>query len=461
MTTVAAPQIAKTNAGPAGSRPGERDNGDDFARIVKDAGSADDQASNEQSLTADPKAKGKPVSAENGSAIGATGHGERQAAPAAKDPPERASKTDDRLPLDAVMAIGGLQPGADQTVQLNLAPDRAGATQNRMLVASAGNAINADTGAAMGALAAGADPAAMSNTAIDVVMAHQKAPAAASGALAAGGRPVPGGDGKAMGPVLIGMGKADGATMSSNTAAPMVTPTSADAALEGPVLGRKAVTEAQRQVIAPANLANGQGPTMPGASKPVEPGLVSAMGPAAVTAGDSQRVPVANIDISRMIAGEPDGAARLAETIANNVARASVVAVPGKQISVLRLQLQPAHLGQINVTMRLSGGTVHVQLATDNAAAARTLSADTETIATALRSIGTFSAASVDVATDAGGRALVDHGGGGDAMSRQAESQTRQRGDGSRPDNDRQSGSESGAALAPGLSETGAGRIMI
>lgn len=135
----------------------------------------------------------------------------------------------------------------------------------------------------------------------------------------------------------------------------------------------------------------GEGPAMPTVGNAAQP-----------AAGDTRpsQPMVVPLDLGRALAGEGDLPASMREAVSSHVAR--VMAVPataGQPVSVLRIQLQPAHLGQINVTMRMSGEQMTVTLTPDSASAARALGSDQETIATVLRSVGgSFAGANIEVA---------------------------------------------------------------
>lgn len=155
--------------------------------------------------------------------------------------------------------------------------------------------------------------------------------------------------------------------------------------------------------------ASGEGPAIPAA------------GSAAAPAGGEARPPqpvVVPLDLGRALAGEGDLPASMREAVSSHVAR--VMAVPaaaGQPVSVLRIQLQPAHLGQINVTMRMSGEQMTVTLTPDSASAARALGSDQETIATVLRAVGgSFAGANIEIAGEGQMRT-----GGDDTASRSFE----------------------------------------
>ncbi|MCR9122604.1 MAG: flagellar hook-length control protein FliK [Phyllobacteriaceae bacterium] len=125
----------------------------------------------------------------------------------------------------------------------------------------------------------------------------------------------------------------------------------------------------------------------------------SATPPAGGEARPSQPL-VVPLDLGRALAGEGNLPASMREAVASHVARVMAApAMAGQPVSVLRIQLQPAHLGQINVTMRMSGEQMTVTLTPDSASAARALGSDQETIATVLRSVGgSFAGANIEVA---------------------------------------------------------------
>ncbi|MBO6636551.1 MAG: flagellar hook-length control protein FliK [Roseitalea sp.] len=135
-------------------------------------------------------------------------------------------------------------------------------------------------------------------------------------------------------------------------------------------------------------------------------------GSAAPPAGGEARPPqpvVVPLDLGRALAGEGDLPASMREAVSSHVARVMAAPVAGQPVSVLRIQLQPAHLGQINVTMRMSGEQVTVTLTPDSASAARALGSDQETIATVLRAVGgTFAGANIEVAGEGQPRAGSD-----------------------------------------------------
>lgn len=126
--------------------------------------------------------------------------------------------------------------------------------------------------------------------------------------------------------------------------------------------------------------------------------------PVAKTDGQAPPVALATVDVGRwLVDGTPPKALR--ETVASHVARASLTPMPGQSAPVLKLQLQPAHLGQVTVTIRAVGDTVSVQLAPQSEAAAQMLAGDRDAMATLLRSLGgSFAGANVEIAGEFGGR---------------------------------------------------------
>ena len=128
------------------------------------------------------------------------------------------------------------------------------------------------------------------------------------------------------------------------------------------------------------------------------------------------------LDLGRILAGEGDLPASMRDAVASHVARVMAVPAHGQPVSVLRIQLQPAHLGQVNVTMRLSAEQVQVTLTPDSASAARVLGSDQEAITTVLRSLGgAFAGASIEVGGEAGLRQGLDDGAARDAAARQGD----------------------------------------
>lgn len=128
------------------------------------------------------------------------------------------------------------------------------------------------------------------------------------------------------------------------------------------------------------------------------------------------------LDLGRVLAGEGDLPAPMRETVTSHVARVMAASTHGQPVPVLRIQLQPAHLGQVNVTMRLSGEQMQVTLTPDSASAARVLGSDQEAITTVLRSLGgAFAGASIDVGGETALRQGLDEGAARDAAARQGD----------------------------------------
>lgn len=193
-----------------------------------------------------------------------------------------------------------------------------------------------------------------------------------------------------------------------------------------------------------AQAGGAQAPAVRIGPSPAEGPAVPVSGSVAPPAGGEARAPqpmVVPLDLGRALAGEGDLPASMREAVSSHVAR--VMAAPaaaGQPVSVLRIQLQPAHLGQINVTMRMSGEQMTVTLTPDSASAARALGSDQETIATVLRSVGgSFAGANIEVAGEGQLRT-----GGDDTASRSFEGRQGDRsGEGGR-------GASSGGAGGPG-----------
>ncbi|QBK30498.1 flagellar hook-length control protein FliK [Roseitalea porphyridii] len=145
--------------------------------------------------------------------------------------------------------------------------------------------------------------------------------------------------------------------------------------------------------------------------------------PAPIPADGARPQPiVVPVDLGRALAGEGDLPASMREAVSSHVARVMATPVQGQPMSVLRIQLQPAHLGQVNVTMRLSGEQVHVTLTPDSASAARVLGSDQDAIAGVLRSLGgAFAGASVEVGGDMQARQPGDGGAARDGSAAQGE----------------------------------------
>lgn len=130
----------------------------------------------------------------------------------------------------------------------------------------------------------------------------------------------------------------------------------------------------------------------------------SAVSPAPSEGGRSTP-PVVPLDLGRALAGEGDLPASMREAVSSHVARVMVSPAQGQPMPVLRIQLQPAHLGQVNVTMRMSGEQMQVTLTPDSASAARVLGSDQDAIAGVLRSLGgAFAGASIEVGAEPYGR---------------------------------------------------------
>lgn len=158
----------------------------------------------------------------------------------------------------------------------------------------------------------------------------------------------------------------------------------------------------------PANAAQPQGQS----AQQTQPAASQAVAAQTPTGGETPKQPVsiATVDVARWIdSGEQSQAMR--DTVASHVARASLAQAPGQPAPVLRLQLQPVHLGQVNITMRVVGGTVSVQVAPETEAAAQMLASDREAMTTVLRSLGgSFAGAQVEIVGDAAGRTDAETG---------------------------------------------------
>jgi len=203
-----------------------------------------------------------------------------------------------------------------------------------------------------------------------------------------------------------------------------------------------------------AQAGGAQAPAVKIGPSSVEGLSVAVSGNAAPPAGGEVRPPqpvVVPLDLGRALAGEGDLPASMREAVSSHVARVMAApAVAGQPVSVLRIQLQPAHLGQINVTMRMSGEQMTVTLTPDSASAARALGSDQDTIATVLRSVGgSFAGANIEVAGEGQLRT-----GGDDTASRSFEGRQGDRsGEGGRGTSSGGMGG-SGDGIEPGRSGT-------
>lgn len=188
--------------------------------------------------------------------------------------------------------------------------------------------------------------------------------------------------------------------------------------------------------------------------------------PAPVPAEGARPQPiVVPVDLGRALAGEGDLPASMREAVSSHVARVMATPVQGQPMSVLRIQLQPAHLGQVNVTMRLSGEQVHVTLTPDSASAARVLGSDQDAIAGVLRSLGgAFAGASVEVGGDMQTRQPGDGGAARDGSAAQGEA-FRDEGGRQRPGSGAMAHGEpadaGGPARGGAQTSSGDGRIII
>lgn len=148
--------------------------------------------------------------------------------------------------------------------------------------------------------------------------------------------------------------------------------------------------------------------------------------PMPATDATKASIPTIPVDLGRLPGRDADGLGATRELIASHVTRVAAMPNPGQPTPVLRLQLQPVHLGQINVTMRMVDGAVSVQLTPDSETAARALATDRDSIVAAVRSLGgSFANASIEV----GGDTQLRQGGDDGAQSRNAGSDLREGGD--------------------------------
>lgn len=238
-----------------------------------------------------------------------------------------------------------------------------------------------------------------------------------------------------------------------------------DAAVNAPLAGRgeALATDAKTAAIHPAMSGRDGGaqsmPPMSGAA----PAMPAAGLPTGSESAKSQPLALP-LDMGRAIVGESDLPASTRQIVTAHVTRATATAIPGQPVSVLRIQLQPAHLGQVNVTMRLSGEQVHVTLTPDSAAAARVLGSEQDAIATVLRSLGgSFTTADIDIAGDPFARAGTDDGAAPDAGARQGDG-TRKEGNSSPAAGGRDGGVETADSLNVVTNQTpatGAGERII
>lgn len=178
--------------------------------------------------------------------------------------------------------------------------------------------------------------------------------------------------------------------------------TIAKAQPDGGDLAGQSKTQAAATATAPAN---GPLPPMP------------------ATDGVRASIPTIPVDLSRLPGTDSESLGAARELVASHVARITSTPNPGQPVPVLRLQLQPAHLGQINVTMRMVDGTLAVQMTPDSEAAARVLTTDRDSLVATVRALGGgFANASIEVGGDTFMRQSADDG----AQSRSAGSDLRE-----------------------------------
>ncbi|WP_306118279.1 MULTISPECIES: flagellar hook-length control protein FliK [unclassified Roseitalea] len=219
--------------------------------------------------------------------------------------------------------------------------------------------------------------------------------------------------------------------------------------------GRNAAAESLPKAPPPVSPASSSPP-------PLKTPVADAAGPVPGPApGDGQRPP--SVPVPMEVEARAQSALR--ETIAAHVGRVGTVPAAGQTVSVLRIQLQPAHLGQVNVTMRVVDGALTVQLATETEAAGRMLASDRDGLAGVLRALGgQFASAQVEIGGEVLQRFGADDGPGrqnaGGARGDEGAAGGRSRGDGGRGETDGQR-SEPGADTMARRDQDGAGRIII
>jgi len=437
-------------AGSRSAAPAAGQSGDGFASALGKArkaadGSAETSAGKAEGQEAAPKGDRSTDGGETAGDAKAKGRGEGQLVRTTA--PTVDAKTDAKTSTEEVDSTG----------------DKTG---TRDAGEAAGAEGDADAGKA-GEEGAGSSPVATVMAVMSLLNAKTVGPQEAQGARGGGAAPQRGG------------GKVDGEAMLSVRSGAI----EADKAMAQTVLGG-----AQKDVGAAIEAAfggrpEGKSPEMafdkgkPGAMQESvvrfegQPGqgakpAAGLAAPAPIPAEGTRPQPiVVPVDLGRALAGEGDLPASMREAVSSHVARVMATPVQGQPMSVLRIQLQPAHLGQVNVTMRLSGEQVHVTLTPDSASAARVLGSDQDAIAGVLRSLGgAFAGASVEVGGDMQTRQPGDGGAARDGSAAQGEA-FRDEGGRQRPGSGAMAHGEpadaGGTARGGAQTSSGDGRIII
>ncbi|MEQ8403057.1 MAG: flagellar hook-length control protein FliK [Roseitalea porphyridii] len=435
-------------AGSRGAAPAAGQSGDGFASALGKArkaadGSAETRAGKAEGQEAAPKGDRSADGGETAGDAKAKGRGEGQSV--------RATASTADAKIGAKASTGDVDATGDKT----------GTREGGEAAVAEGEAGKT------GEEGAGGSPVATVMAVMSLLNAKTVGPQEAQGARGAGAAPQRGG------------GRIDGEAMLSVRTGAL----EADKAMAQTVLGG-----AQKDVGAAIEAAFGGRPEGGSPDKAFDKGKAAAMqesvvrfegqpgqgakpaaglaAPAPIPAEGARPQPiVVPVDLGRALAGEGDLPASMREAVSSHVARVMATPVQGQPMSVLRIQLQPAHLGQVNVTMRLSGEQVHVTLTPDSASAARVLGSDQDAIAGVLRSLGgAFAGASVEVGGDMQTRQPGDGGAARDGSAAQGEA-FRDEGGRQRPGSGAMAHGEpadaGGTARGGAHTSSGDGRIII